>query len=115
MDTSLNLPAPAAVANATTPSLPRAITTKVQAIEVTDNAATLPANKPFVAQVVTARLSGSEFPENPAEIAPADRTLRPYDLPMLPYDGIADDTVESGLDTQQTLYSELAKTRIATY
>jgi hypothetical protein len=108
MDTSLNLPAPAAVANATTPSLPRAITTKVQAIEVTDNAATLPANKPFVAQVVTARLSGSEFPENPAEIAPADRTLRPYDVPMLPYDG---NTVDSASDTQQTLPSELAETR----
>jgi len=111
MDTSLNLPAPAALANATTPPPPRAITTKVQAIEVTDDAATLPANKPFVAQVVTARLSGSEFPENLAEIAPADRTLRPYDVPMLPYDGIADDTVDSGSDTQQTLPSKLAETR----
>ncbi len=86
MDTSLNLSNPAAVASNTAPVLPRAVTTKVQAVEGTDNSATLPANKPFVAQVVTARLSGSEFPQNPAEIAPPDRTLRPYDVPMLPYD-----------------------------
>jgi len=114
MDTSLNLPAPVAVANATTPPLPRAMTTKVQAIEATDNAATLRANKPFVAQVVTARLSGSEFPENPAEIAPADRTLRPYDVPMLPYDGIASDPLESGQDTQKTLPHDVAETRAKT-
>ncbi|WP_342071692.1 hypothetical protein [Yoonia algicola] len=86
MDTSLSLPAPAATLTATAPVLPRAVTTKVQAVETADNSATLPAEKPFVAQVVTARLSGSEFPENPAEIAPPERTLRPYDVPMLPYD-----------------------------
>jgi hypothetical protein len=87
MDTSLSLPAPAATLTATSPVLPRAVTTKVQAVETADNSATLPAEKPFVAQIVTARLSGSEFPENPAEIAPPERTLRPYDVPMLPYDG----------------------------
>jgi hypothetical protein len=58
--------------------------TKVPVVKVVDEPATLPANKPFVAQVVTARLSGSTFPENPGEIAPPDRTLRPYDTPMLP-------------------------------
>ena len=86
MDTTLNLPQPAAVATSAAAVLPRAVTTKVQAIEGAENSATLPANKPFVAQVVTARLSGSEFPENPAEIAPPERTLRPYDVPMLPFD-----------------------------
>lgn len=90
MDTSLNLPPPAAVAATTAPALPRAVTTKVQAVEQADNSATLPANKPFVAQVVTARLSGSAYPQNPSEIAPPERTLRPYDIPMLPYDN--DDT-----------------------
>ena len=49
------------------------------------SAATLPADRFFVAQVVTARLSGTEYPENPAEIAPPERTLKPYDVPMLPY------------------------------
>ena len=86
MDTSLSLPAPASTATAAAPVVPRAVTTKVQAVETADSSATLPTEKPFVAQVVTARLSGSEFPENPAEIAPPERTLRPYDVPMLPYD-----------------------------
>lgn len=84
MDTSLNLHPPAAALQ-TGPVLPRAVTTQVQAIEMTDDPATLPSNKPFVAQVVSARLSGSDFPENPSEIAPPERTLRPYDVPMLPF------------------------------
>lgn len=86
MDTSLTLPPPAAAATNAAPVLPRAVITKVQAVEGAEDSATLPSNKPFVAQVVTARLSGAEFPENPAEIAPAERTLRPYGVPMLPYD-----------------------------
>lgn len=94
MDTSLNLPTTAAAAQNPAPVLQRAVTTKVQAVERTDDSATLPANKPFVAQVVTARLSGADFPENPIEIAPPERTLRPYDVPMLPSDnGKADPDV----------------------
>ena len=90
MDTSLSLSTPTAAATANAaPAVPRAITTKVQAVESGDKSATLPANTPFVAQVVTARLSGTEYPENPTEIVPPDRTLRPYDVPMLPYDGDA--------------------------
>jgi hypothetical protein len=110
MDTSLNLPAPAAVANAATPALPRAITTKVQAVEGADKGATLPANKPFVAQIVTARLSGSEFPNNPAEIAPPDRTLRPYDVPMLPYEGDAAANPAKEVEPAPALRSEVAET-----
>jgi len=88
MDTSLTFPTtPAAAATDAAPILPRAITTKVQVVDGAEPSATLPDNKPFVAQVVTARLSGSAFPENPAEIAPPERTLRPYDVPMLPYEG----------------------------
>lgn len=90
MDTSLNLPATPAAVTAAAPALPRAVTTKVQALEGTDGSATLPADKPFVAQVVAARLSGSEFPETPSEIVPPERTLRPYDVPMLPYDSDAE-------------------------
>ena len=87
METTLNIPAPAAAQTNAAPVLPRAITTKVQAVEGAEGSATLPANKPFVAQVVTARLSGAAFPENPGEIVPPERTLRPYDVPMLPSDG----------------------------
>lgn len=86
METTLNLPSTAAAAPSLTSVLPRAMTSKVQEVESADSSATLPANKPFIAQVVTARLSGTEFPENPSEIAPPDRTLRPYDVPMLPYE-----------------------------
>jgi hypothetical protein len=57
---------------------------KVPVVKGVDASATLPAEKPFVAQVVTARLSGTAFPENPGEIAPDERTLRPYNMPMLP-------------------------------
>ncbi len=89
MDISLNIPSPAAAATTAATVLPRAITTKVQAVEGGETSATLPSDKPFVAQVVTARLSGTEYPENPTEIAPPDRTLRPYDVPMLPYDSDA--------------------------
>ncbi|PJI92389.1 hypothetical protein BC777_1238 [Yoonia maricola] len=111
MDTSLTLPQPAAVASTAAPTLPRAVTTKVQAIDSADNSATLPSNKPFVAQVVTARLSGSEFPENPSEIAPPERTLRPYDVPMLPYDG--GETANNVPDTDQPAPSEEATAKEA--
>lgn len=92
METTLNIPAAAGPVQAA-PSLPRAITTKVQAVEQSDAAATLPSNKPFVAQIVSTQLSGSEQAESPAEIAPPDRTLRPYDVPMLPYRGEVDQIV----------------------
>lgn len=91
MDTSLTF-APKAVA--ATPYVAKqepVRDTKVPVVQKSDDAATLPANKPFVAQVVNARLSGTEFPEQPSEITPTDRTLRPYDTPMLPSNG---DTAE---------------------
>lgn len=109
MEIPLSFPAPAATAAAAGPILPRAITTKVQAVEPTDPSATLPDNKPFVAQVVTARLSGTDYPENPAEIAPPERTLRPYDVPMLPYESesatnppTAEDATTASDDRDQT-------------
>jgi hypothetical protein len=67
------------------PVLDRSVLTKVAPINARDNATTRPSEKPFVAQIVSARLSGTEFPENPGEIAPHDRTLRPYNVPMLPF------------------------------
>jgi hypothetical protein len=109
MDTSLSLTATQAVPSAPTPVLDRSATTKVAPIDAQDSATTRPTEKPFVAQVVTARLSGADFPQNPSEIAPQDRTLRPYDVPMLPYaaepadaEAIADTAPGDTPDTAKT-------------
>lgn len=63
--------------------------TKVPAVKGLEGAAALPPDRPFVAQVVSARLAGTKFPESPSEILPISRTLRPYDTPMLPYNDAA--------------------------
>ncbi len=102
MDTALNLPAPATLAASPGPVLERAITTKVTPVDASNNSTTRPAEKPFVAQVVSARLSGAEYPENPGEIAPPDRTLRPYDVPMLPYEGAEEAASVQAESTAQT-------------
>ncbi len=86
MDTSLNIAPPPHMTPQSAPLRERAMTTRVQPLERADPAATLPDNNPFIARIVTARLSGSDYPDSPAEIAPPDRTLRPYDVPMLPFD-----------------------------
>lgn len=96
MDTALNLPTPTTVAAAPAPVTDRAVTTKVAPIDAADTATTRPSEKPFVARIVSARLSGTEFPENPGEIAPPERTLRPYDVPMLPYEDAEIQTVTDG-------------------
>lgn len=92
METTLNIP-PATGPVQVTPSIPRTMTTKVHAVETSDAAATLPSNKPFVAQIVSAQLSGTEPAQSPSEIAPPEYTLRPYDVPMLPYKGDVDQIV----------------------
>ncbi len=79
---------------------------KVPVVKGLDAPATLPAKKPFVAQIVTARLSGTAFPENPGEIAPEERTLRPYDTPMLPGDKEPEEEV-----AEQTAISETDNAR----
>lgn len=86
MDTTLNTLMPAATIPQSSPVLERAKTTKVQAVDPDTGPAMLPDSKPFVAQVVAARLSGTDFPETLNEIAPPERTLRPYGVPMLPSD-----------------------------
>lgn len=84
MDIALNLPNSNAVIAAPTQIIDRAATKKIAPINANDKTATRPSEKPLVAQVVSARLSGAEFPDNPSEIMPSERTLRPYDVPMLP-------------------------------
>lgn len=99
MDTSLNITLPPTAAAPGTPPVERAITSKVQAVERPDRPATLPPDRPFVAQAVSARLSGDGFPDAPGEIAPPERTLRPYDVPMLPYDATGEATERVVPDT----------------
>lgn len=93
MDLSLNLTPPTLQAAFAGPLVERQSTTRVTPTQKTETGTTLPSDKPFVAQVVSARLSGTDYPENPAEIAPEGRTLRPYGVPMLPFveeaDGLA--------------------------
>ncbi|SFS04732.1 hypothetical protein [Yoonia litorea] len=97
MDTSLNLNQPTmAVASVPSPTQERANTTKVSRIERADGGSATPPDRPFVAQVVNARLDGAVFPENPSKIAPPERTLRPYDVPMLPFDRDQEDQMTAG-------------------
>ena len=86
MDTALNLQSATPTTIPATPAVERAVTTKVTRIEKSDEAATLPSDRPFLAQAVAARIEDSDYPDPPAEIAPPERTLRPYDVPMLPFD-----------------------------
>ena len=86
MDTALNLQSATPTIIAAAPAVERAVTTKVTKLEKSDGAATLPSDRPFLAQAVAARIEDSDYPDPPAEIAPPERTLRPYDVPMLPFD-----------------------------
>ncbi len=96
MDTSLNLNSAAPAAIASAPVVERAVTSKVGKLESGEGSATLPSDKPFLAQVVAARLGGADYPDTPSEIAPPERTLRPYDVPMLPFDKDDDGAVVTG-------------------
>ncbi|WP_342076162.1 hypothetical protein [Yoonia sp. SS1-5] len=98
MDPTLALPPKAAIAAPLTPAPQRYVDTTVPAVKALDGAATLPAERPFVAQVVNARLSGGNFPETASEIAPPDRTLRPYNVPMLPFE--REEPVPEASDTE---------------
>ncbi len=44
----------------------------------------LPNDQSLMGQAVSAQLTDRNPPERPATIAPEDRVLKPYDLPMLP-------------------------------
>ena len=100
MDTALNLLSATPTIIAAAPAVERAVTTKVSKLEMSDGAATLPSDKPFLAQAVAARIKDSDYPDPPAEIAPPERTLRPYDVPMLPYDSGDEGTGRASHDTQ---------------
>lgn len=120
MDTSVTF-APKAIAAAPyMPSREAFRETKVPVVQKLDGAATLPADKPFVAQIVSARLSGTEFPENPGEIVPEERTLVPYGTPMLPSeetaseDPFAKSETEEAAEAVTTLLTEETSEEAAT-
>jgi hypothetical protein len=68
MDTSLNLPTLTSLAVAPTSVLVRFGTTKMTPIETSNKAFARTAKKPFAAQVVAARLSGTDFPQTQAKL-----------------------------------------------
>lgn len=84
---------------------------KVPAVKALDGGATLPSDKAFVAQVVTARLSGTAFPENPENIAPPERTLRPYSTPMLPSEKLTPE--EDVLEPEEIITSTAPSPEVA--
>lgn len=83
------------------PVIERTKTTTVQAVDADNGPGTLPAEKPFVAQFVAARLAGTDFPANASQITPPDRTLRPYDVPMLPYETATKATLQNSASVDQ--------------
>ena len=91
MDISPNLPPTTSLNAAPTTMLDRTAAKKVTPIDAGTKSMARPAESPFVAPVVTARLSETDFQQSPSEIAPPDRTLRPYGVPMLPFTAQADD------------------------
>lgn len=101
MEVSLNI-SPTVSLTQAAPPLPRAVTTKVQAIEPGEEPATLPSNKPFVGQVVSAQLSEAEPVEMRTETTTTERTLRPYDVPMLPSEAQADQATTENQETEVT-------------
>ena len=90
MDHTFSIAPKAVAVSAHTAPVPRHVDTKVPVVTANDRAAVLPPDKPFIAQIVNARLSGTAFPETEAEILPQERKLRPYGVPMLPYDSDED-------------------------
>lgn len=86
MDSSLHM-TPTSSAAMPYAAAPRQVPdTVVAPVRSTPSPATLPPDRPFVAQVVAARLLDGGFADDPAEILPDDRVLRPYGMPMLPAD-----------------------------
>ncbi|WP_439155412.1 hypothetical protein [Yoonia sp.] len=100
METTLNIATkPVAAHSHAARQIPQ-IEKEVTTVDPVPAVATLPADRIFVAQVVTARLSGAAFPENPGEIAPPERRLKPYDVPMLPFDK---DTGDAAITDEQVI------------
>lgn len=83
----------AATADINAPQKPPATDDEKPVAGTAGDLTTRPAKTAFVAQVVTAQLSGTALPYSPGTIAPPERTLRPYDTPMLPADKLPEPAV----------------------
>ncbi|WP_333714288.1 hypothetical protein [Yoonia sp.] len=101
MEIAANLNAVLPPPQSQAPAVERAVTSKVAVLEQADRPATLPSDRPFIAQAVAARLEGSDYPDPPSEIAPPERTLRPYDIPMLPYEPSGENDAIDAMDADR--------------
>lgn len=84
METTLNIAPKGIPATNYVPPQAQQTVHEIPKVKPVTASPTLPADKVFIAQVVAARLSGTVYPETPGEISPAERTLKPYSVPMLP-------------------------------
>lgn len=101
MDTSLTLPPPVVAGRPAAPEIRYTSDKVVVEVNASDKPSPTPADKLFVAQVVSARLGGTAFPSNPGEIAPPERTLRPYGMPMLPSSKAIQESEEARAEAQK--------------
>ncbi|MDO6590295.1 hypothetical protein DS901_11675 [Loktanella sp. D2R18] len=83
--TPLTTPKAVATVAPVTP-IPQTVDTKVPTIAALDRSATALAQKPFIAPIVNAKLAGTSFSEKDSSMQAPERVLRPYSVPMLPYD-----------------------------
>lgn len=66
--------------------IPQPVDTKVPTIAALERSATTLSQKPFIAPIVNAKLAGTDFSEKESPLQDPERVLRPYGVPMLPYD-----------------------------
>ncbi|SFR36170.1 hypothetical protein SAMN04488005_0932 [Yoonia tamlensis] len=79
--------APKAVATvAPVAPVPRPVDTKVPTIAALDRTAITSEQKPFIAPIVNAKLAFTGLHEKNITAQQPERVLRPYGVPMLPYD-----------------------------
>ncbi|MCG3267333.1 hypothetical protein [Yoonia sp. I 8.24] len=83
--TPLNTPKTVATVAPVTP-IPQPVDTKVPTIAALERSATTLSQKPFIAPIVNAKLAGTGFSEKESTLQEPERVLRPYGVPMLPYD-----------------------------
>ena len=86
MDYSLHLIPPAKVALPPGTAAPQVRDTDMRPDAQAQTTPPLPAESPYLAQAVAARLHSADMADPPGEILPDDRVLRPYGVPMLPAD-----------------------------
>ena len=99
--------------------IPQPVDTKVATIAASDRSASTRSQKPFIAQIVNAKLATSRFSEKETTTQASERVLRPYGVPMLPYQDndaptkASSDTTAVELAPQDSLVPATQKSKIA--